>query len=220
VLASVVVLALVVGLSPLPIVPALYLLGGPNGSAPSRFYLGGWLVGLTGLIAATVILGNLGDPYSDAQRTAGWLEVAVGGLLLVVALGKIARSRRDGGQDREPTSWQTSLVEYDSRRSARLGLIFAVGNPKNFVAALAAGAEIALLSSSLGMSALAVAAFVIVGSAGVGVPVITAWVLGERARPGLEQLQRFLASHGGVLSVVVLAAIGLVLFLRGLSGVL
>lgn len=216
-IASVLALALVVGLSPLPVIPVLLLLTNPGGLTNARTYLAAWLIGLTGLVGVAVLIGGLGDPYEAAEQSAGWLEVVVGGALVLGAVIKALRGRRLAGEPKKPPAWQASLAEYDTARSARLGFLFAVGNPKNLAAAFAAGAEIALLSPSFASSTLAVVAFVAVGSLGVATPVLAALALGSRADDALASLRSFLERRGTAISVAVLGVLGAVLLARGVT---
>lgn len=213
--ASVVALGLVVGLSPLPVIPALLLLVTPGGVSRGLAYLAAWLVGLTGLTALFVLMADVGDPSDQAQQSAGWLEVIIGALLIAGGIFKLFRQRAKRDEPKTPPKWQAALVDYDARRSARLGFAFAVGNPKNLVTAIAVGGEVALLSTSTAQSMAAVGIFVVVGSLGVGVPILSAWLLGERAQPLLTRLQRTLETHGTAISVGVLLLLGSVLVLRG-----
>ena len=210
-------LGLVVGLSPLPMIPALLLLANDHGLNNARAFLAAWLVGLTSLIGVAVLIGGLGDPYEDAQQSAGWLEIIVGALLVAAAVVKSLRSRTSAGTPKQPPGWQVALDDYDAKRSARLGFIVAIGNPKNIAAAFAAGAEIALLSPTVGTSLVALAAFVFIGSLGVATPILGAWALGARADDALAWLRSFLERHGTAVSVVVLAILGAALLMRGIS---
>lgn len=215
--ASVIALGLVVGLSPLPVIPALLLLTNGSGQNNARVYLVAWLIGLTSLIGVAALIGGLGDPYESAEQSAGWLEIVIGGLLVFAGITKALRSRRAADQPKEPPAWQASLGQYGGAQSARLGFLFAIGNPKNLAAAFAAGAEIALLSPSVSSSLVAVTAFVVIGSLGVATPILAAWVLGARADGALAWLRSFLERRGTAVSVAVLVVLGTVLVLRGIA---
>lgn len=214
---SVIALGLVVGLSPLPVIPALLLLTNNSGLNNARVYLVAWLLGLASLIGVAALIGGLGSPYPDAQQSARWLEIIVGGLLVAAGVVKAMRSRRGADQPKETPAWQTSLAEYGGAQSARLGFLFAIGNPKNLAAAFAAGAEVALLSPSVGSSLVAITAFVTIGSLGVATPIVAAWVLGTRADDALAWLRTFLERHGAAVSVAVLVVIGTALVVRGIA---
>lgn len=210
-------LGLVVGLSPLPVIPALLLLTSKAGLHNARVYLAAWLIGLTALIGVAALIGGVGSPYDDAQQSASWVEIVIGGLLVLAGVAKALRSRGAADQPMEPPAWQASLDEYGGAQSARLGFLLAIGNPKNLAAAFAAGAEIALLSSSLGSSLVAITAFVVIGSLGVATPIVAAWVLGARADDALTWLRSFLDRRGTAVSVTVLVVLGAVLVFRGVT---
>ena len=62
IVATVLPLALVVGLSPIPIMPAMLLLMTSRGRANGLAYLAAWTVALALVAAAAVWVGRLADP--------------------------------------------------------------------------------------------------------------------------------------------------------------
>jgi threonine/homoserine/homoserine lactone efflux protein len=103
------------------------------------------------------------------------------------------------------------------RQAARLGALLAAANPKNLVMALAAGAEIALLATSPVNVAAAIAVFVVVGSLGVGTPIVMHRMLGDRAQPALARMKDWLDRNSTALSVGVLVVLGVLLLAGGLT---
>jgi threonine/homoserine/homoserine lactone efflux protein len=208
-------LALVVGLSPLPILPAVVLLMTPRARANGPAYLAAWLVALTALVLVAVALGGLADPDEPTDEGIGWIQVATGAAFLVMAAVKWLTRPRPGAP-KEPPTWLAALDTYTPRQSARLGALLASANPKNLVMALAAGAEIALLAEGTGQTAAGVAAFVAIGSMGVATPILAHAVLGDRATPALERGRAWLDRNSTALSVGVLVLLGALLLLKGI----
>lgn len=208
-------LALVVGLSPLPILPALLLLMTPRGRGNARAYLASWLVALTLVVLVAVWLGSLADPQPASDEGIGWIQVVTGAAFLGLAAAKWLRGPKPG-QAHEPPGWVLALDGYTPRQAARLGALLASANPKNLAMALAAGAEIALLTDGAAATAAGVAAFVAIGSLGVATPVLAEAVLGDRATPALERSRGWLEQHSTALSVGVLVVLGALLLLKGL----
>ena len=214
-LGTVLPLALVVGLSPLPITPAILLLMTPRARGNGPAYLVAFVVALTALVLVAVGLGGLSDPEPADEQGIGWIQVVTGAVFLVMAVFKWVRRPR-AGDVKEPPAWMAALGTYTPRQSARLGALLAAANPKILVMALAAGAEIALLAEGASTTAAGVALFVVVGSIGVALPVLGHAVLGERANASLERGRLWLERNATALSVGVLVLLGVLLLLDGL----
>jgi threonine/homoserine/homoserine lactone efflux protein len=217
IIATVLPLALVVGLSPLPIMPALLLLLTARPRANSLAYLGAWVLALTALVGAVVAAGSAADPDRATDAGVAWIQVITGAAFLILAGAKWLRRPR-AGQPKEPPKWLAALDSYSPGQSARLGALLAAANPKNLAMSLAAGAEIALLAPTPGSTAAGIALFVAVGSLGVGVPVLTYAAVGQRAAPALERGKRWLERNSTALAVGVLLVLGAVMVVRGLPG--
>lgn len=208
-------LAVVVGLSPLPIMPAILLLMTPRARANSGAFLAAWLIGLTLLVAVTLVLGTLADPAAATEQGVGWIQLISGLAFLALAAVKFARRPRAGAPVKAP-GWLSALDSYTPARSARLGATLAAGNPKNIAMALAAGAEIAYLADDATAVALGVVGFVVIGSVGVGTPIILSAIVGERGRPALDRGKVWLEKNSTALAVGVLVVLGVLLVLKGL----
>lgn len=209
-------LALVVGLSPLPILPMVLILMTPRARPNSLAFLGAWLVALTAIVLGALLLAGVRDPAPPDEKGIGWIQVVTGVAFLALALVKWLR--RPGPDDRkEPATWMSALDSYTPRQSAVLGAGLAAGNPKNLVMAIAAGAEIAALTTS-SLNALAgIVVFVVVGSIGVATPVIAHRLLGDRAPEVLGGWKSWLEANGTALAVGVLVVLGVMVLVAGLS---
>lgn len=214
--ATVLPLALVVGLSPIPIMPAMLLLMTSRGRANGLAYLAAWTVALALVAAAAVWVGRLADPAPATEAGIGWVQVVTGAVFLALAVAKWVRRPRTGDA-KEPPGWMTALDSYSPGQSARLGALLAAANPKNLAMALAAGAEIAVLTTGAASTAIGLLGFVMVGSVGVATPVLAHLGLGDRAAPALERGRRWLDRNSTALSVGVLTALGAALLVKGLS---
>lgn len=218
-IATVLPLALVVGLSPLPILPAVLLLLTPRARVNGPAYLAAWLVGLTALTAAAWWLAGLADPSEPTDEGIGWIQVATGAIFLVMAAVKWLR-RPAPGQAKAAPKWMAALDSYSPAQAARLGALLACANPKNLAMAMAAGAEIAVLADGAGATTGGIVGFVLIGSLGVGTPVLLHAVLGERSAPALDRSRDWLQRNGTALSVGVLGILGVLLLLGGLPSAL
>lgn len=208
-------LALVVGLSPLPIMPSIALLMTPRARRNSAAYLAAWVATLAIVTALAMALAGVRDPGPANDEAVGWVQLATGLVFLGLALAKWL-SRPEPGTPAEVPAWMAALDAYTPARSARLGALLAGANPKNLLMALAAGAEIAVLATGPGQAALSLVAFVLVGSIGAGTPVLVHRMLGERATPLLRHWKRWLEQHSTSLAVGLLVVLGTLLVVNGL----
>ena len=208
-------LALVVGLSPLPILPMVLVLMTPRARPNSLAFLGAWFVALTAIVLGALLLAGVRDPAPPDETGIGWIQVVTGLAFLALALIKwLGRPRP--GESKEPPSWMTALDSYTPRQSAVLGAGLAAGNPKNLVMAIAAGAEIAALTTSAGNALVGIAVFVLVGSIGVATPTIAHRLLGDRAPEVLGGWKSWLEANSTALAVGVLVLLGVMLLAAGL----
>ena len=207
-------LALVVGLSPLPIMPAVLLLLGPGARRNGPAYLAAWVVALTLVVLIALWLGSRADPGPATDEGIGWLQVVTGSVFLVMGLVKwLRRSPTDVAK---APAWMSALDSYTPGQSARLGALMAAANPKNLPMDLAAGAEIAVFADSGGRAAWGVLLFVAVSSAGIAAPILSHAALGARAEPWLRRAKVWLDGNGDRLTVGVLVVIGALLVFKGL----
>jgi hypothetical protein len=209
-------LALVVGLSPLPILPMVLIVMTSRARANSLSFLVAWLVALTAVVIGALLLAGTQDPAPPDDKGIGWIQVVTGVAFLALALVKWLR-RPAPGSAKEPPSWMTALDSYTPRQSAALGAGLAAGNPKNLVMALAAGAEIAALTATTGAALAGVGIFVLVGSIGVATPAVAHRLLGDRAPQVLGSWKLWLERNSTALGVEVLLVLGAMLLAKGVS---
>lgn len=215
---TVVPLALVVGLSPLPMLPVFLLLMTPRGRSNGLAYLGGWLVALTAVVAVALALGSLLDRGMQDEESIGWVAVVSGLAFLALAAATWLRRPR-GGATKQPPRWMTALDGYEARQSARLGALLAATNPKVLLMAVAAGAEIAVFAGSAASRALGLLLFVAIGSVGVASPVLLQLTMGSRADDLLATGKAWLQRNDVVLTISVLVVLALLLLAKGLPAV-
>ena len=103
-------------------------------------------------------------------------------------------------------------------RATVLGLALSGANPKNLALTLAAAASIAGAGLNKAETALAVTAFVTVGSITVAGSVALYLIDAERAAGPLATLKRFMTDYNAVIMMVILLLLGAKLLGNGLGG--
>jgi threonine/homoserine/homoserine lactone efflux protein len=203
--------------SPLPLVVLLVVLltsrAVPNGVA----FACGWATALLLVGAATVTLVGAGAGLDERGSVVSTLEVIVGLLLLLLAVRQWSRRPRAGAEAVVPR-WLLVADRSTPRRAFAIGAVLVLANPKNLTLTVAAAAAIAGAEAGTGPRVWDLVLFAALGSLGLAVPLTLRVVLGSRAAGLLSRWRRWLVRHGTPIACVVLALIGSLLLLRGLTG--
>ena len=204
--------ALVAALSPFPLIASIVAASAEDAAIGVAF-AAGWVAGLGALVAALVLVAGEIDP--STMKPDAWVQVLIGGGLLVAAVLKWAKRPR--GQDVPPTpGWMASL-QGGPARAFGVGAALGAVNPKH-VAIAAAAAAIGHAHGLFGLrAAIAAAVFVAVGSSTVLAIVIAARCGGPRVVRALDTLKGFMLRYSSILMAVLFAAIGAKLVYEGLK---
>jgi threonine/homoserine/homoserine lactone efflux protein len=98
------------------------------------------------------------------------------------------------------------------------GAALAAANPKNLLLAVGAAAAIAQLGIPGGQQAVAYAVFAVIGTLGVGAPVVLYFATGTRSAELLGRLKDWMAHNNAVIMAVLCLVIGVKLVGDALSG--
>lgn len=212
-------LAMVVALSPPPIIAVVVMLIGERGRVNAPVFLAGWIVGLVAIGLVVLSAASLGDA-SEAGEPATWvrvLKLALGLVLLALAVRGWRRRSDDGGEAPTP-KWMEALEGITATKAAGLGLALSALNPKNIVLTIAAGAAIAQTGIPAAEQAIAYAGFIAVASLGVATPVVLSAVLGARSREPLDRISGWMTANNAAVMAVLLLVIGVMLIGDAISG--
>jgi threonine/homoserine/homoserine lactone efflux protein len=208
--------AFAVALSPIPIVAVVLVLGAPRARTAGPAFAAGWIGGLVAVsVIVVVVLGAGSDPDSDDPGIS-WLKVALGLLFLVMAAMQWKKRPREGREPEAP-KWMATVDTAPPSRAAVLGAALSGANPKNLALTLAASASIAEAGLDHADTAIAVAVFVVLGSATVGGAVLFYLVDAKRAEPALDAIRQFMSDNNAVIMMVVLLLLGAKLLGDGLG---
>jgi threonine/homoserine/homoserine lactone efflux protein len=211
-------LAVGVALSPIPIIAVVLMLATPGGRANGVSFLLGWVVGLA-VVGTIVLLVSGGAGAGDTGGPAPWVGIVklVLGVALVV-LAAVQWRRRPRTGDTELPAWMTTIDTFTPVKAAGLGLGLSAVNPKNLLITVGAAAGIAATGTGAGGAAVALAVFVVLGTAGPAVPLVIDVALGARSGPVLAALRGWLAAHNTAIMCVLLVLIGVKLVGDGIAG--
>jgi threonine/homoserine/homoserine lactone efflux protein len=145
------------------------------------------------------------------------LQLVLGVLLLAVA-AKQWRGRPREGEDAPTPTWMRSIDRFTATRATVFGVALSAVNPKNLLLTVGAAAAIAQTGASAGKQAAALAVFVVIATAGVGLPVILYFALGERSERILGGLKGWMAQHNAAIMTVLCLVIAAKLVGDAISG--
>jgi threonine/homoserine/homoserine lactone efflux protein len=211
--------AVVVAISPIPIIAMVLVLATPRARSNGPAFAVGWVLGLS-VLGGIVLALATGNATQDSGEPATWADVLnlVFGLVFLVLAVRTWRNRPRSGQEAEMPGWMDRIDTFGPGRSVRAGVLLSAVNPKNLVLTVAAAVAIAEADISGGQEVLALAVFVLVGSLSILALLAVYFVLGERSTETLGGLKTWLAEHNAAIMTVLLLVLGAKLVGDAISG--
>ncbi len=208
----------VVGLSPIPIIGVVVMLGTPRARVNGPAFLVGWVVGLSVVGVAVLLIAKGAGAADDGGTASGdsWLKIALGVLLIVLAAKQWRGRPRDGAPGNLP-AWLQAVDRFGAAKAAGMGVVLSAANPKNLIMTVGASVAIVQTGAPVGDKFVALAVFVAIGTVGVAAPVVAFFVLGERATRMLDDMKAWLAAHNNAVMAVLLLVIGAKLLGDGIA---
>ena len=215
---QVLALAVVVALSPVPIIAVVLMLGTPRARVNGPAFVLGWVLGLTVVGGAVMALAGAAGASDDGPAEwVDWLKLVLGALLLLLAV-KQWRGRPRAGETPRMPSWMKAIDGFTPGRALGIGAALSGVNPKNLLLTVGAAAAIAQTATSTGDEIIALAVFIAIGTLGAAVPVVLFFLLGDRATPLLEDLRAWMAANNATIMTVLCLVIAAKLIGDGISG--
>lgn len=200
--------AVAVALSPIPIVAVVLMLGTPRARSNGPAFALGWVAGLLAVsLVVVLVLGGSSQPGTGTATAIDWLKVAIGALFLFMA-ARQWRKRPKEGEDPAVPSWMATIDAVTPAKALVLGAALSGANPKNLALTTAAAASIAQAGLDGADTAIAIAAFVVIGSLTVVGSVLYYLIDADRAAGPLAGLKEFMLRHNAVIMMVLLLVLG------------
>jgi uncharacterized protein involved in cysteine biosynthesis len=212
VLTTLIPLALVIGVSPLSIIPAVLVLQTPRPRPTGLAFLGGWLLGLAALTAIFVASSDaLGALRKSPPAWASWLRVVAGLALIGYGIYEwLARHRHT-----ESPKWMRSFSTLTPPRAGVTGVVLVVVRLE--VLTMCALAGLAIGGSGHGMVAnwILGTIFVAVAASTVAIPVLAYAAAGHRLDDAMSRVKDWMEKNNAALLAAILVLIGLMVLYNG-----
>jgi hypothetical protein len=221
VIASILPLAIGVALSAMAIVAVILMLFSKNARGTSLGFLLGWILGLSVVTLAVVLIAN---PAQQSTGGAASPLSAIVHLLLAVLFFFLAYrnwiKRPKPGEQAEMPKWMSGIDAMTPGKALGLGVVLSGVNPKNLALAVSAGVVIASAGLNSTQTIMALIIFIVLGCVTVAAPVIIALVLGDKAAPTLNSWKAWLIQNNATVMMVLLIVFGFVMLGKGLGALI
>ena len=204
-------------LAALPIVLFPVALATRRGPAVGLAFLGGWVLGVCVAGGVVILLADVLVLPSGDAAWLGYLKLALGLLLLFLAVQQW-RSRPRRHEEPAPPAWLEKVGSMTAGRAFSVAFALAAVNPKNLVLVVGGATVIADATSVPVEQALALLVFALAGSIGVAAPSVVVAALGARATDVLAAADRWMTRHSTAIVAAVLAVLGVLLVADGAAG--
>jgi Sap, sulfolipid-1-addressing protein len=212
-------LAVGIALSPVPIIAVVLMLTSRRAKVNGPAFVLGWLIGLgiVGAIVLTLAGAGSGSKSGSPATWVSWVKIALGVLLLLVAFREF-RSRPRGDEEPQMPKWMATIDKTTPVAAVGLAAVLSGANPKNLLLAVGGAAAIAGTGISGAQQAVAYLVFALIGTLGVGIPVVIYFAMGERSQQLLGGLKDWMSAHNSVIMAVLCLVIAAKLIGDGISG--
>ncbi len=202
-------LAVGVALSPVAIIAVVLMLTTERARVNGPAFVLGWLIGLAVIGTIVLAIAKPADASSSGEPATwvSWLKIALGALLLRVALRQF-RSRPRGEEQAALPKWMGAIDEFKPGAALGAGALLTALNPKNLLLTVGGAAAIAQTGISIGQQAIAFLIFAVISAIGVAVPVVIYFAMGKRSADLLAKLKDWMEQHNAVIMTVLCLIIG------------
>jgi len=220
-LGDVLPLAIGVMISPLSIIVVISMLSSKRAKSNSLIFLLGWILGLSVIIGVVLLITGTLDfsPRSEPSTEASIIKVLAGVLLLYLAV-RVWRVSITPGEQPPLLTRINAIDTYTSAKAFGLGLLLSAAYPKNLTLTLLAALAIAQGKADGLLNSGVSTVFIIISSILVVIPILTSFVLGDKAAQTLDSWKAWNIEHYTAVMLVVFLALAAMNLGKGLNGLL
>ena len=190
------------------------ILSGAQSRAVGACFALGWFFGVSASIVVFIAVVSAAETSDESPLWIAVPELVLGIAFLALAI-HVWRGRSREASESPP--WLGVLDRLTPLRSAALGVVLSAANPKNL--ALALGAAIALAEADLssGLTTRTAALYILIGTAGVAVPVAISLVAPAWSGSVLGRFRAWLVRDDAMVLTVLGLVIGAKFVFDGLT---
>jgi threonine/homoserine/homoserine lactone efflux protein len=212
-------LALGVAISPVPIIAVILMLLSAHPTGTSVAFLVGWVLGIAVVLTlVTLVVGPATDSAGASPSVVSSVLKLILGAAAVLLAVRQWRSRPRGDEPTAMPKWMAAIDHVAVGRAFGLGALLSGVNPKNLTLCITAGVTIGSAELPGKSQLLAGAAFVLIGSCSVALPVLAYLVARDRAQQPLNELRTWLTTNNTAVMSVLLLVMGVSILGKGLAG--
>lgn len=207
-----------IAISPLPIIAVILMLMSPRAVRLGSTFAIGWIAGIAVAVTLFTLLADAVPSGGDEgpQPILGVVQLLLGVGLL--GLGwRQWRSRPAAGERTELPGWMSRIDQMSIAAALGMGLALSALNPKNLLAAAAAGANVGRAGLDPGQTVSVLALFCLVAATTVLIPTLLAVLAPSRTATALGGLRDWLAQYNTVIMVTLLVFIGVKVLGEGIG---
>src|SRR5262245_31274855 len=133
--------ALVIALSPIPLVAVILMLFSPRARANSWLFLLGWILGVLGGVVVVLVIANtqdLTESSGQADDSVSTIHLVLGVVLVFLAYRQWQKRPKEGETPELP-KYLAAVDAMTPVRTFGLAVVLGAVNPKNLVMLIAAG---------------------------------------------------------------------------------
>ena len=139
------------------------------------------------------------------------MKLVLGLALLALAVAKWRGRPGASGGEPELPGWMAAVETLSPWRCVAAGIVLMGLNPKNIMITTGAVTSIVGTGATTSSQVAALGVYVLIGSAGVGLPVLATALLGSRAAHPLGVIRDWMTRHHKVILAGILLVLALVL---------
>jgi threonine/homoserine/homoserine lactone efflux protein len=215
---EILLLAVGIAISPVPIIAAILMLLSPKAKGASVGFLLGWITGIVVAIVVFTLLSSVlpAQDESGSSPVRGVIKIILGALLLFLALRQW-RGRPAEGEQATMPKWMSAIDSMTAGKALGLGFLLSAVNPKNLLMAISAGLIIGGAGLAVGQTVVVIVMFVLLAASTVLIPVVAYLIASERLAGPLDRLRAWLVNNNATIMAVLLLVIGVAVIGKGIG---